>query len=312
MKVKKLWTHSNHPLLDVDTDISNHIEQILNEDVPASIILREERQEEPVWGRRKRYGWFGSEKMIQTDTVSKKRVHLVMEYHEPRHIENVHHDFQRVRQILLPINFWNAEVIFDGMNFLTGKWNVAARSDPGKKITDPIPPDSMEAIATFWGLVDSDEMRQALQSLAGQLYEPVKTSRNYYTTTYHAGSCSGYPPQIKLAKSWEGFDEARLLDFFEKIQGISNAYSLMEKWREDDRSHHILFHGQEPCMNRYKLDLVAKTCKREVYASDNALRFDYPSLEVTAKIWRNSTHENEAMCFFQLRHETKLTAYRRP
>lgn len=311
MKVKKLWTQSSNPLIDIDKNMDGYVEQILKEDIPASVIFAEERQEDPVWGRKKRYGWFGLEEMIQVGSVPKKRINLTIEYVKPRDLENALKDFQRISQISPLVNYWNPQVILDGMKFLTGKWHLSSQSDRSKKITDPLSSDSMTANVTFWGIVDSDEMRQALVSLTDQLHEPVRVSRHYYTTTHDGGSCRGYPPQLKLVKSWEGFDEDMLSDFFQKVQKLVKSYHLMEKWL--DPPHHIIFPDDEHFEMFYKLDLLEKTYqaeKKPVQVGYTVL--DYPSLEVTVKLWRNSTCEleDEARCFFVLKHEAKMTAYR--
>lgn len=309
MKVTKLWTHSSAPLLDINKDMTGYIEHILKEeDIPATILFAEKRQDDPLWGHKKRYGWFGSEETVQVGSVPKKQVYLTMEYHEARHIEIAWHDFKRIQQIMSPIEFWNPYVILDGMSFLTGKWNISPGSHHDIKITDQKPSDNMKATVTLFGFVDSDEMRQELASIADQLYEPVKTGRHLYTTTYDDGSCTSYPPQIKLSKSWEGFDEIAVFKFFQKVQEFSKHHRFMEKW--SNYPHHMISPDDEYLEVLYTIDLSKKTRKAEKTVRVGHATFDCPILEVEANIWRNSVHNNGARCFFLLRHEPKMTAYR--
>lgn len=307
MKVKELCIMSARPFLEIGKDMRGYVEQILKEDIPASIIIIEDRQNEPIQRHLKRYGWFGSEKTIGIGSVPKKRVKLMIEYSKPRDIENAYQDFKRIEQIMM-LSFWCPEVILDGMNFLTGKWRISAQSDSSKKITDTQPSNSIKATVTLWGLIDSNQMRQTLTSLADQIYEPVKTGRHNYTTEYGGGSCNSYPPQLKLSKSWEEFSEVKLSYFFQKVQEFSESHHLTKRWFRGYARRRMILPDDECFEMLYKLDLLKKTYLEKRIQTGYKV-YDYPMLEVTAKLWRNSNNENGARCFFTLNHESIMTAY---
>lgn len=310
MYVKKLWTDSSRPLLEIGEDMGIFARQILKEDIPAVIFLDEERQEDPVWGRRKRYKWFGREENVQVDTVPKKQVHLTIEYSEPRHIENAWRDFRKICAIMPQLSFWDPNILLDKMNVLTSAWYISSRADSNKKITDPQPLDSMTATISLWGLVDSDKMRNDLMSLGCEINEPTKQGRHSYTTTYGSRSHRGYPPLLALVKSWEGFDEDRLVDFFRRIQEISREYHLKDKWMEGYSERYMIALDDTSARKRYRIDIPRKVCVEEKLPPDRIEYHDCPALEVMANIWRTSAHEDGARCFFMLKSASIMTRYR--
>lgn len=309
MQVKKLWTHSSRPLLDIGEDLSTFAHQILTEDIPAVVFLDEERQEDPVWERRKRYKWFGREENVQVGTVPKKRVRLTIEYNEPRDIENAWHDFRKICTLRPQLHFWNPEILLDKMNVLTNGWYISSRADSNKKITDPQPLDSMTATIILLGLVDSDKMRNDLMSLECEINEPTKQGRHSYTTTYGSRQHRGYPPLLALVKSWEGFDEDRPVDFFRRIQEISREYYLRDKWIKGYFERDMMALDDTSSLARYRIDIPRKVCVVEKLPSDRGGYPDYPMLEVAANIWCNSTHEDGARCFFMLKSAGLMTMY---
>lgn len=200
---------------------------------------------------------------------------------------------------------WHPRLNLADLSYLQGHWDMSALSDVKKSIMDPCPADTTTAIVTFFGAIESQDVRDSLVSFSDKLHEPLKVSRYSYQTD----STTCYPPIIKAEKTWNGFDEQRIHAFFRKVQNAAWHYKIADKWCD-------YYKGLKMCSDEmgggriFYLYPSRKTYRVEKNVSGfGGGGLEYPRLEVKARIWRNSTHENGARCYFFLQHQGMMTSY---